>query len=344
MSDRARHVEMIVREPAWLAHRYDPAHDAVHFLKVDRSARRQATFLIDKDLPPGQPSAVLHRAESVAAAPHAAPTHFIFHSGYCCSTLLAGALDLPGIATALKEPMILNDLVGWRRRGDVRERWPLAVSAAVQLLARPFEAAEVVIAKPSNVVNGIAASLLTACPSAKALLLHAPLPVYLGSIARKGLWGALWVREHLIGALADGIVDLNFTRDDLLAHTDLQVAAVGWLAQHQVFHALARQFGPARIRTTDSETLMANRKAAIAGLAAFFGLPLGPHGVAQVIEGPSFGRHSKTATPFSAADRAREQNELPSDRRDEIEKVVIWAEAVAKSAGLAQTLPLPLLG
>ena len=37
----------------------------------------------------------------------ARPIHFIFHTGYCCSTLLCRALDVPGVSMALKEPQIM---------------------------------------------------------------------------------------------------------------------------------------------------------------------------------------------------------------------------------------------
>ena len=53
----------------------------------------------------------------VRAAARPATMHFIFHSAFCCSTVLARAFDIPGIAMGLKEPPIYNDIVGWRHRG-----------------------------------------------------------------------------------------------------------------------------------------------------------------------------------------------------------------------------------
>jgi hypothetical protein len=342
--ERADHVAMIVQDASWLAHRYDPGHDAIHFMRVDRETLTRTAFLTEKDLPRGLPSIVLGRAESIAAAPAPAPLHLILHSGYCCSTLLARAFDRPGSATVLKEPTILNDLVGWKRRDDRSEDVIESVSGDVlRLLARSHAPNEAVVVKPSNILNGMAAPLLLRHPDVRALLLHAPLPVYLGSIARKGIWGALWVREHLIGALQDGIVDLGFDRDAFLGQTDLQIAAMGWLAQQRTFQALVTRFGMARVRTIDSETLLARRSATLLGIGELFGLPLSPEGAADIAEGPVFTRHSKFATPFAPADRMRDQADLPADRRDEIEKVIVWTGAVAKSAGVPMTLGAPLL-
>jgi hypothetical protein len=334
---------MIVRDPNWLPHRYDPGQDTIHFLKIDRALAGRSAFLTDNTLPAGLPSVVLGRAESIAVAPAPAPLHLILHSGYCCSTLLARALERPGLATVLKEPTILNDLVGWRRRGDHAARLAPATADMLHLLARPYESGEVVVAKPSNVLNGFARPLLETHAGIRALLLHAPLQVYLGSIARKGMWGALWVREHLIGALQDGIVQLGFGRDAFLGQTDLQIAAMGWLAQQGVFQALVRSFGPDRVRTIDSETLLAHRERAIVRIAAFFDLELKAAEAAAIADGPAFSSHSKFATPFDAQDRARAQTEIPDDRRDEIEKIVVWTQAVAQSAGISLTLDSPLL-
>ena len=48
----------------WLAHRYDPEHDAVHFLRVPRAEHRKAVFLTDEYLPRGlQPLVVQQKAE-----------------------------------------------------------------------------------------------------------------------------------------------------------------------------------------------------------------------------------------------------------------------------------------
>lgn len=342
--ERSQHVAKIVRDPLWLPHRYDPGHDAVHFLRIDRDTRARTSFLVDKDLPQGLPDVVLGRAESVAAAPAPAPLHLILHSGYCCSTLLARAFDRPGFATVLKEPTILNDLVGWRRRDEPAARVAAVSADILHLIARPHTAGEVVIVKPSNVLNGMAAPLLEGAPGIHALLLHAPLEVYLGSIARKGMWGALWVREHLIGALQDGIVDLGFERDAFLGQTDLQIAAMGWLAQQRVFQGLILRFGADRVRTIDSETLLAHRVQSLMRLGMLFGVPLNAQIAAEIADGPVFSRHSKFATPFAAEDRVREQAGLPADRRDEIEKVMVWTEAVARHVGVSLTLGAPLLG
>jgi hypothetical protein len=333
----------VARDAAWLAHRYDESQDSIHFLHLPREAHRAVTFVTDDYLPADAPRLVLRRADVEPLAGPPAPLHFIFHSAYCCSTVLARAVDLEGTSMGLKEPMILNDMTGWRRRGADPRQLGATLDVILTLLARPFAPGEAVVVKPSNVLNGLAPAMLALRPRSAALLLHAPLPDFLRSIARKGLWGRRWVRELFIGQLRDGIVDLGLAEQNYLDLTDLQVAAAGWLAQQDLFARLVERFGPDRVRTLDSATLMARPGEAMAKLSQLFGLGLDQAAVDRILAGPAFTSHSKSNAGFSAAERLAEQRDAAETHADEIEKVAVWAEAVAQAAGVSTQLEAPLL-
>ena len=329
----------IARDPLWFPHRYDPGHDSVHFRRIHRSVHRAATFLTDEYLPAAEPM-VIRRSDAMAATPRQAPLHFIFHSAFCCSTLLARAFDAPGLAMGLKEPVLLNDLVGWQHRGGTAAQIAPVLDAGLTLLARPFAPGEAVVIKPSNLVNGLAPGMLSMRPQARALLLYAPLRTYLGSVAKKGMTGRLWVRDLLVKQLREGLHPFGYDGNDYLGQTDLQVAALGWLAQHILFARLVEAFGPERVRTLDSEALMADPARSMTALSGFFGVPLD---IATTIAGPAFTTHSKFGSDFDAAARDAEVRAAADIHTDEIEKVAVWAEAVAQSAGRSFDLGAPLL-
>lgn len=335
-------INEIVRDSAWLAHRYDPGHDAFHFRFTPRDVHRSVTFITDDCLPAADP-VVLPRKDVMAVKGQQAPLHFIFHSAFCCSTLLARAFDIEGVAMGLKEPVVLNDISGFRRRGGDPRRTAAVLGDAIALLARPFSRGEAIIIKPSNVVNAYIPAMLTMRPQARALLLHAPLPVFLGSVARKGMWGRLWVRDLLLKLLADECIDLGFGERDYLGLTDLQAAAVGWIAQHALFEKVIDRFGSERIRTLDSETLLARPKDAIGALSQLYGLPLKHHAMSAIATGPAFTRHSKMDQAFDREVRDAERRELEAVHSDEIAKVSAWAEFVAANAGIARGLKAPLI-
>jgi hypothetical protein len=329
----------------WLAHRYDRPGDQILFRLTERPAHTEAAFLTDDALgEPALPNVRQDRKSAVAAAGPAAPLHFLFHSAFCNSTLLVRALDRPGVAMGLSEPVLLNDIVGIRRRGEISAQLlPEITDHALTLLARPWGAGEAVVVKPSNILNPLAPGLLTLRPAAKAVLLYAPLPLFLNSVARKGMWCRLWVRELLEGLLTDGVAEFGLSPAELFRLTDLQVAAIGWLAQHRLFHGLAARFGPDRVRTLDSEVFGAAQADGIMALAAHYGLAIDVSEAASIVSGPPFTRHSKSGTAFSMEQRRAEQAATDAAHGDEIAKVAEWARVVAERNGIALELPGALL-
>lgn len=324
----------------WYPHRFDAAGNVIQFIPVDRSILSAATFLTDAYLPVPSRPRIIGCAE--AAAVKSPAPHFIFHSAYCCSTLVANALDLPGVSFGLKEPVMLNDISGWRRRGGQPAEIVTALQTAMKLLGRPQGPGENVIIKPSNVINALAPAMLAASPESQALLLYTPLQNYLASIAKKGMWGRLWVRDLFVKLSKDGLTDYGFTPEDVIQQTDLQIAAIGWLAQHRLFAAIEDRFGPQRIRSLQSENLLANPEAVMQQLCDHFNLRPSHEMLAETIK-KTFARNAKTGDSFNADMRRAEHDDSIKLHQEEISKVVIWAEAVAKSAGQNLTLNSPLL-
>lgn len=332
-------VTAIVDDAEWLAHRYDPGHDAFHFRRVSRATRAGVPFLTDLHLGEEASPAIVRRADCHDAAAGArTPVHFLFHSAYCASTMLAQTLDQPGVSSSLSEPLLLNDMVGWRRRGANPRDHARVMDDALAMLGRGFTAGEAVVIKPSNIFNPLARGALMLRPDARAILLHAPLRAFLLSVARKGMWCRLWCRELLEGYLADGFVQLGFEARDYFRQSDLQVAAVGWLAQQQAFAALI-EWAPGRVASLDSEVLTRDPVAAIAAAMDHLGLAGDRNATASH---PALGRNSKSGASFTKGERQRDLAAAETAYGEEIVQVVGWAEAVAAQAGIPLTLPAPL--
>ena len=330
----------IVADPEWLAHRYDEQADAFQYRHVTRSRHAEVGFATDDYLGKEANPVVIGREEAAGLLGEQAPIHFIFHSAYCASTMLVRALDVPGSAMGISEPVILNDMVGWRGRGAEVQMQARVMDNVLGQLSRPWSAGEAVILKPSNVYNSLALGALGLRPNAKALLLHAPLDAFLLSIARKGMWCRLWARELLEKLLGQGMIDLGFEPRDFLRQTDLQVAGVGWLAQQMQFHRIAKHFGPDRVASLDSETLTGNPAASVAKAAAHFGLS--KRDIADYADHPAIGRNSKSGAGFERGERQHDQARAREVYGDEIEKVAEWIRVVGERRGVPLDLPFKL--
>jgi hypothetical protein len=330
----------LIDDGRWLAHRYDEAGDSIHFRFVPREAQRSMTFLTDHEIGEA-PLAVHPRADCVAEARRRQwPTpRLIFHSAYCCSTLLARAFDIPGVSFGLKEPQILNDVVGLQlRRVDPRQV-AAAMDVALLLLARPLGPGELNVVKPSNLINPLLPLFTAMRTDLRGLFLHAPLETFLGSIARKDIEGRAWVRELMWKLIQLGQAErFGFTDEDLYRQTDLQVGAVGWLAQQAIFAQAAQNHSG--FRTLDSETLMSRPVECLAALGRLFDLTLDAEAVAK---GPAFRTHSKDRSHYSPEQRQQERERGEELHAREIDMVLTWAERMAGHAQIPMHLPASLL-
>lgn len=320
-------------DPEWYAHRFVESDDAFRFVRLKRARHAGVPFLTDDYLGELGPSCDVPAAE-VLGALGKGRLHFLFHSAFCGSTMLVRALDRPGMAMGLSEPRTLNDMVGFRQRGADSRAVARASDAALRLLARPYGAGEAVVVKPSNLVNPLAELLLALQPEARAVFLHAPLETFLVSVVRKGLHCRLWVRELLESYLREGYVDLGFEPGDYFRMSDLQVGAVGWLAQHARFQQLAAKLGDGRIKGLDADRMLTDPARAIAAVTDHYGLDCDAAAIAGIVSGPAFARHSKSGSAFTPETRDAEYAAARVAHGEEIGMVIAWAEKVAESAGV----------
>ena len=333
-------LQELIGDGRWLAHRYDETTDSIQFRFVPRDAQREMTFRTDFEIGDA-PLAVYSRTEGLAEArSRDLPTpRMIFHSAYCCSTLLARAFDVPGVSFGLKEPQNLNDVAGLHLRGADSRLIAAVMDVALLLLARPLVADEVNVIKPSNLLNPNILLITALRPDVRGLLLHAPLDVFLASVARKEIEGRAWVRELMWRLIQFGQAErFGFTPEDLYRHTDLQVAAVGWLTQQALFAEAAERHSG--YRTLDSETLVGRRVESLRALGGLFQFGFDPEAAAS---GPAFRTHSKDRSDYSAEKRERERQRGRSLHAREIDIVLRWAEQLADHAKVPLHLPAPLL-
>lgn len=323
----------VLADPQWIPTHLRPDKRQVQFAWVPRDSHAKLAFLADEYLREIAPPSVWLGTDRVESAVCPAPAHYVFHSAFCCSTLIASALDLPGVAMGLKEPQILNELADLHRARSLTGE---LLSSVTGLLARPFGLGESVIIKPSNEANILAEPLLRQDGRTRAILLYSPLPKFLRSIARKGMWGRIWSRRLHALLRRDRGPDFGFSHAELFQQTDLQIAATAWLFHHHHFAALAAIF-PAQVRMLDSETFLSNRENSLTQIGDHFGLKLDPSGWARIAQGDVFKKHSKEiGRDFTAGKQA---DALPNSIVEEVEMVCTWAQSLANHISMSLEPP-----
>ncbi len=337
--------QKLLNDPAWIPRAYDPRRDTLEFFHAPRETQRAAVFLEPRFLAGAPQSGPIPVRDFAAGDVRKAarPLHFVFHTSYCCSTVLARALDVPGVSFGLKEP---SALMSFAELYGTARQWPgtlHALSAVLDLLSRPFAAGETHVIKPSNACNPLIPQMLYACPDAKAVLLMSDLQTFLAAIVRRGPTGRTMVRETLYAFSPTIPLKEPLSKQQMLLFDDMQAATMVWLMQIACFDAVARRFGPERVRILKSDTLLAKPQQTMAAVAAFFGFRDADW--AAVATGPAFREHAKNiGFPFNASDQARQHRESQSAYAAEIGAAVQWLAAIAGRFNTPGTLQEDLLG
>ncbi|MEZ5960827.1 MAG: hypothetical protein R3C30_10450 [Hyphomonadaceae bacterium] len=329
-----------VQDPAWIPHFYDPRRDTLTFARVPREKQRTITFL--------DPRFVSRDAET-SPAPISelpldliqdarGPLHFVFHTGFCCSTLLARALDIPGVAMGLKEPAVLASFAEYwsssRRTAGALE----ALTVTLDLLSRPLSPGEAQVVKPSTVANHIIPQLLHARPDAKAIVLFSGLDTFLRAIARRGFEGRIFARELFFQFAPVIPLDAGAKADQVVLHADLQIAAQAWLMQAAFMDSIAKRFGR-RVRVLNSETFLADPATTLSRVGDFFGLAIPPKLASEIANSAVFHEHAKElGRPFDAESRRAQYEEAGVEHRLEIAMARDWARNLALRCSAPLTL------
>ncbi len=318
----------LASDPEWLPHTFGPDGSELTFVRVPRADRDRLMFLSEEHYAGKFAKRTEPVANLDAEAVPGAPLHFIFHTAFCASTLMARALDIPGRATALKEPDVLINLANrLTRSDDLANRRRLRL--VLRLLARPFGPGESVIVKPTNFANRLLLPVMEEMPEARAVLLFSDLPTLLRSLVKRGMWGRIWARRLYRSASAWTTLDPGYDAGELFELTDLQVAGLAWLMQIRHFDQAARRL-PDRTMVIDSADFLAGPPATLQRLGGFLGVPIDAAEAGAVAGGPVFSRHSKFAQrDYSVEAREAEHDAAVAAHGEEIDMVIKWVESVA---------------
>lgn len=327
----------LVSDPAWLPHGFDPQTGRLQFLRLADGDLNGREFLAALDQQ--RPVAVADGAAVIAALPKSSPPpiHFIFHSGFCRSTLLARALRFEGVSTVLNEPGIFNSLT------NSGPALPTILPAVLDLLAHKYGSASTLVIKPSNYANPLLAPIMRARSDTVSLVMSNSLTAFLHAIVRKGLVGRQWGRQVLLHALnhVGGLSGLDAA--GCAGLTDLQMARLGWLLNQYTFHQQLSAPYSDRIASLDGDRFDAERLATPRAACRFVRLDLPDTALAAVVAGPVFREDAKLGGDYAAkqaADARRAQSAVVDEEIAEVGQLVAFN---ARQMGFAIPLPQTLV-
>ena len=244
----------LIKDPSFLAYKFNFDSECVAFLPIERDEIRQVTCLkldyIDSnrkfiEVPLAE---VIGQLDSEYEAVANNPPRFIFRTAFCASTFLSRCLDVEGISTSLREPQLLLDAANakrlqWHSRSTKLDYQHLP-RIALALLQKHAVLSEKLIIKPINSVNNIIPELLKITAPSKSLILYTDARNFILSTLKKGEGGKQTIRSmfDLIRCDFPHLSNLQLTHT--IHMTDLRVIMTLWRLQIEQAEETLQQFLP----------------------------------------------------------------------------------------------------
>ena len=265
------------------------------------------------------------------------PPAIIWHTSFCCSTLIAACLDWPGFSLAVKEPRALVELASARLEDKTLATDEL-VGVVIGALGRSPTPTERVVLKPSNGAN----TLISTCsqiaePTGQGpmLMLYSSCRDYLNAVAWGGpiVGGADLRKGAARSLLAQRALAVHprmrWTAEDLCSLTDFQAAALLWHVQVAEMRAAVEALGRQRVRSLDCAQFLADPSSVLSDIDAFFDLHLGPARVAEIVASSKLHRYAKKPDEvFDAARRQEIFRRVDKALGPTLDAIVAWSYAL----------------
>ena len=322
MSDAAHRRQLDLADPHWFPVDLHVPGRCFGFVNIDEGVLDRSSFL-DTRIEASMSDAIPVSVSDIPSQLPEARVNWLFHTSFCGSTLASRALHLPPYLTSLREPLVL------RRLGDARHSGlPIdgLIEPTLRLLARPWHGGDTVVIKPTHASLNIAADLLGATPSSRAVVLTSSLPDFLVSNLKKTAESqakipALAERALRASGFAQRLAPEALQPPDLLC-----AAALQWAAQRELVHELTERMGHARVRSMDMEWLLADLFGAMSRVADWLKVEMPPESLRQRCEQMALRNAKAMETPYGADRREQEKAMIEEWYSAPLARAQSWAD------------------
>jgi hypothetical protein len=346
-------LEELATKPEYHLHALDLASGECEFLLLSKDTARQSTFM-DHRLQAGRQESVrvsLDLIEKHIAGMPAArdprQINYIFHTAFCCSTLISRCLDIQGVCSALREPAVFMQMANYKRVGnpyflDIQKQQAL-LNTALYLLAKSSGQGETTVIKPTNAANNLVMEIAQNKYTHGVVLLYSKLEQFLVSIIKKGEEGRAFVRRLFNVIRLDSERSDSLTLDALSQLTDLQVAAFVWYLQLDGYLKVLNSYPNINIRTLDCDTFLADPLNTLTKLCKLFDLKVKKQVLEEIVTGPVLTKYSKDGVQdYDASIRETENARVTSQYRETINGILAWSDRIRPEGPVPLPLPRPL--
>ena len=329
-------------DPHWFPDAFDAKANTVLMTKANRDDLAFVAFLDERWDRSGLQQKTVPVSQLSNFPPPFTHPRFIWHTAFCCSTLLARCLDKPGANLSLREPTTLMSVANLKRMQGERASNSV-LKLFLDTLGRGFVDNECVTIKPTNIVNNLIGDVMRAHQNSKHVLLISSLKSFIISIAKKGEGGRAFARKLFTIFAMDGHPVGQMDQRQLMQMSDLQIAALVWHMQIANFLEVTQIGGPSRVAWLDGDVFVNSPEKILKKVDSFLELNLGSDHILATIQGPLFKKDSKDMKrDFGPENRSLEAEKVEKSLGDELKAIMDWSYTVFPASPKGGSLPFPL--
>jgi hypothetical protein len=319
-------------QPAPFPIDFDPDTDEFLILPVTAGLIDDSAFL-DERLDVDWAAATRLNWQDVPCASRIPNPALLFHTAFCCSTLLARSLQSPPRIVAIREPQALLRLAR-AAMFQPRSRIEGPLRAALHLLARPWSSGGRCLIKPTNQVNNLLPDILR-LTAGKAILLRSSLPEFVISCCKKlpeADTRVRWMAQHLLK-------DTRLQRELEVPWNHhfhfIEACVLAWHAQIERYADALADDTADRLRSLDMQDMLDNPEGVVAACADWLELDIDASALQERVR-TEFRRNAKhPERPFDPLRRAQERTEVMARYSNVLETALAWErETIAPLARL----------
>ena len=293
------------------------------FLQLTDPVLERSPFLDTRIEAPWQQARFVSASRLPPATPARTNLGFVFHTSFCCSSLLANVLHLPPYTVALREPLVL------RRLADARwQRYPAEglLPQALALLARPWHPGGKVLLKPTHAALSLAQEMADAMPAARGIVLTSGLEDFLLSNIKKSPETQAKVPELVERAMAASSFSARLPEEAYAPPDFLSGVALQWAVQQELLGDLLAGTRGGAFRVLFDHQLVADVVHAASACMDWLAWSVPETRVRERVDAVG-GRHAKLpGRDFNAEARSGETRLLRDRFAEPMREAMSWAE------------------
>ncbi|MFD2167675.1 hypothetical protein ACFSJY_15595 [Thalassotalea euphylliae] len=329
--------------PTLFLHQFDESTDSYYFIETSERKIREAAFLDGREPFYQHKSSLqisgqyLHN-QQVTDHLWAARSRFIFHVGFCGSTLLARLLESnQQQIICYKEPHILAELANLKAHQslvfkDVYKQERVFKTVLGQA-NKSFRVQQQAIVKPSNWVNTILPELASQAGSLSAVFIDMSLEDFLIAILRGGRERIAFVyrlNEHLLSCLPhfkEVSMLINESHQSIMLQVTKTIALTLHM-QKMLFDSAKSMLGVSNVLTISYKGIVDNTFDTLSEVTRHFDLAFDEPALSNAINSVH-NRHAKAkGISFDTSTQDALNNRLYHTYRSEITEAIAWYEQV----------------